>query len=79
MYGSFAYFYHKNQPTVGQYTSPVQPWVSWDIPQFVATKGSLLWNSNYITPPRKANMTMENPPLEDGLPIENVDFTMCVP
>ena len=32
-----------------------------------------------LPPPPKANMTMENPPFEDGLPIENVDFTMCVP
>ena len=25
MYGIFAYIYHKNQPNVGKYTSPMDP------------------------------------------------------
>ena len=28
MYGLFTYIYHKNQPNVGKYTSPMDP--SWD-------------------------------------------------
>ena len=25
MYGTFTYIYHKNQPTVGKYTGPMDP------------------------------------------------------
>ena len=26
MYGIFTYIYHQNQPDVGKYTSPMDPW-----------------------------------------------------
>ena len=53
MYGSFTYFYHKNQPNVGQCTGPMHPWVSWNIPKFCSIKRELVVEFKYYPPPRK--------------------------
>ena len=38
--------------------------------------GEFLQYQMILHPPPKANITMENPPIEDGFPIENVVFSM---
>ena len=47
--------------------------VQWDI-NLLFTKQDMYILK--IIPPRKTNMTMENPPFEEVFPIENSDFSM---